>query len=236
MKRYYDKQWDSMFQKLLQYKREQGHCLVPKRYPTDPKLGTWCHTQRIQYKKAHDAAAKRAGDGHSDPESEDAADKTDDDLSVRLTDERRNRLEAVGFSWTARSAGKAGLSGGKVARNSYDDQWDGMFNRLKEYKERFGHCLVPKRYKEDPKLGTWTDTQRSAYKKLKKLGEEPKVHEGSSSKQEVPLEADPTQHDKPIVGRLTGERIRRLESLGFVWSLRDDWNQHYEELKQVYSW
>jgi hypothetical protein len=29
---------------------------------------------------------------------------------------------------------------------------------------------------------------------------------------------------------LTDERIRRLEGLGFVWSLRDDWQKHYDEL------
>ena len=33
-------------------------------------------------------------------------------------------------------------------------------------------------------------------------------------------------------GRLTEERIRRLEDLGFVWSLRDDWQKHYDELKE----
>eukprot|EP00540_Astrosyne_radiata_P009245 CAMPEP_0116864648 /NCGR_PEP_ID=MMETSP0418-20121206/24942_1 /TAXON_ID=1158023 /ORGANISM="Astrosyne radiata, Strain 13vi08-1A" /LENGTH=74 /DNA_ID=CAMNT_0004499899 /DNA_START=142 /DNA_END=363 /DNA_ORIENTATION=+ len=35
---------------------------------------------------------------------------------------------------------------------------------------------------------------------------------------------------KPVVGRLTDDRIRRLEGLGFVWSLRDDWQKHYDEL------
>lgn len=38
--------------------------------------------------------------------------------------------------------------------------------------------------------------------------------------------------NKPIVGRLTEDRIRRLNELGFVWSLRDDWTKHYEELKE----
>jgi len=38
----------------------------------------------------------------------------------------------------------------------------------------------------------------------------------------------PTQ---PVVGPLTNDRIRKLESLGFVWSVRDDWQKHYEELK-----
>ena len=37
--------------------------------------------------------------------------------------------------------------------------------------------------------------------------------------------------NKPVVGRLTEDRIRRLNELGFVWSLRDDWTKHYEELK-----
>jgi len=35
----------------------------------------------------------------------------------------------------------------------------------------------------------------------------------------------------PLVGRLTQDRINRLQALGFVWSLRDDWAKHYEELK-----
>lgn len=29
-----------------------------------------------------------------------------------------------------------------------------MFETLKEYKQKFGNCLVPKRCKDNPKLGT----------------------------------------------------------------------------------
>ena len=43
--------------------------------------------------------------------------------------------------------------------------------------------------------------------------------------------AVPAMSPKPLVGRLTDDRIRRLQSLGFVWSLRDDWQKHYGELK-----
>ena len=32
MKRYYDKQWHSMFQRLVDFKKIHGHTLVPKRY------------------------------------------------------------------------------------------------------------------------------------------------------------------------------------------------------------
>jgi hypothetical protein len=49
----------------------------------------------------------------------------------------------------------------------------------------------------------------------------------AEEKQEVVVK----QHSKPVIGRLTEDRIRRLNDLGFVWSLRDDWTKHYDELK-----
>lgn len=33
--------WDEMFERLLEYKAEHGHCLVPNRYAKDPQLGSW---------------------------------------------------------------------------------------------------------------------------------------------------------------------------------------------------
>jgi hypothetical protein len=38
MKRYYDRQWDAMFDKLLKFRDETGHVMVPKRYPPEIKL------------------------------------------------------------------------------------------------------------------------------------------------------------------------------------------------------
>ena len=73
-----------------------------------------------------------------------------EEVSFRLTDARRRRLEEIGFVWSAREGDK--MTEQQITRNSYDDQWDAMFARLADYKARFGNCLVPKRYKEDPKL------------------------------------------------------------------------------------
>ena len=42
--------------------QENGHCLIPKRYPPDVKLGTWVHTQRIQFRKLT-ASKKEETDG-----------------------------------------------------------------------------------------------------------------------------------------------------------------------------
>ena len=35
-----------------------------------------------------------------------------------------------------------------------------MFERLEEYKEEYGDCLVPAKYAKDPKLGQWVADQR----------------------------------------------------------------------------
>ena len=133
-----------------------------------------------------------------------------------------------------------------------------MYDQLKAYKETYGDCLVPKRYKENPKLGTWIDTQRVQYKKLKKklesqgktvLDPEGESAPASGSDEDIPRIAESTTPEaaitapmtstasgaltmapKPLVGRLTDERIRRLNDLGFAWSLRDDWGKHYDEL------
>jgi hypothetical protein len=48
---------------------------------------------------------------------------------------------------------------GLVPKKVNNEQWDTMFDRLAVYKLENGDCLVPKRYAQDPKLGTWVETQ-----------------------------------------------------------------------------
>jgi hypothetical protein len=38
---------------------------------------------------------------------------------------------------------------------SLNSKWEDSFNRLLNFKEKHGHCLVPNRYPEDPHLGSW---------------------------------------------------------------------------------
>lgn len=160
-----------------------------------------------------------------------------------LTPSRKKRLDNLGFVWYVptnrpnihshvapleqhtgtppkKESDKA-LLVDRAGRTSYDDQWDAMFEALVAYKKQHGHCLVPKRYKDDPKLGTWVDTQRVQYKKMKKSME-------TSSPQASPVSSHSTSRQNR---RITMQRIQRLEQIGFVWSIRDDWQKHYEELK-----
>lgn len=87
------------------------------------------------------------------------------------------------------------------------------------------------------KLGTWVDTQRVQYKKLqKKIAQLQHQKQMEASGQmavddNASVGSTGSTTGTPLVGRLTQERINRLQGLGFVWSLRDDWAKHYEELK-----
>ena len=69
-----------------------------------------------------------------------------------LTSEQINQLDEMGFIWDA---------------NSY--KWDMQFNGLVVYKQEFGDCLVPMKYKTSSgdALGFWVSTQRKSKKSLK---------------------------------------------------------------------
>ena len=46
-----NKKWMSMFQRLVEYKKQHRNTAVPKKYDEDPKLGEWVSKQRRLYKK-----------------------------------------------------------------------------------------------------------------------------------------------------------------------------------------
>jgi len=89
-----------------------------------------------------------------------------------------------------------------------DDQgWEIQFKALRAYQLAEGNCKVPARCKTNPKLGRWVMTQRRQFTLLM----------------------------QGLPSALTAERIRRLESTGFTWSVRPEpatnWNERFEELK-----
>lgn len=116
-----------MFEQLLKYKEEHGHCMVPKRYPANPQLGGWTHTQRVQYfrrKATYKDTAKVGGSTDSDSAEEVKNGLTDEEAVYRLTDDRLRRLEEVGFVWSPREGEKTSEQA-RAARHTYNDQWDG---------------------------------------------------------------------------------------------------------------
>ena len=68
--------------------------------------------------------------------------------SDTLTPERIKKLEEMGFEWD-------------LGRQIFT--WEERFEDLKRFKEKFGHCNVPRTtYKDDPSLGEWVHMQRKS--------------------------------------------------------------------------
>ena len=77
---YQSDQWYEKYRKLVQFKRINGHCLVPNNWNLNSPLALWVKRQRYQYKLKNEGQ-------HS-----------------TLTDEREAALEALGFVWDSHGA------------------------------------------------------------------------------------------------------------------------------------
>ncbi len=86
----------------------------------------------------------------------------------KLSPDRRQRLDVLGFVWDARTA-----------------QWEEGFRYLEIFRQRDGHCRVPKSHREQGyRLGQWASVQRMAQ------------------------------------DTMSPQRRQRLDALGFVWKVR----------------
>ena len=73
-----ERSWDDSFGLLLQYRAETGSTRVPHHYKADFRLGSWVSVQRKEHKLLMEGKPSK------------------------LTQERIDRLESVGFEWVAR--------------------------------------------------------------------------------------------------------------------------------------
>jgi superfamily II DNA or RNA helicase len=169
---------------------------------------------------------------------------------VSMTDERRQRLDDLGFVW-----------------NVFADDWEQGFAALKIFHAREGHCRVPNNQIEgDYRLGNWGATQRMTretmieerWRRLDALGFVWDPHadawergfaaleffhgrEGHCRVTDLHIEGDyrlgqwvRSQREKQV--SMTAERRQRLDDLGFVWTpLANDWEQGFAALKEFYD-
>lgn len=98
------------------------------------------------------SGSKKDGIELSEEGVSDEIPKGEEELCFRLTEERRRKLESIGFAWSAREADKKNEQS-RLARNTYDDLWDSMFERLKVYKSKHG-VRIHRRTKD-----CWSDVQ-----------------------------------------------------------------------------
>lgn len=80
-KPFHEEKWNIHLEELIEFKRKNGHCLVPHTYPPNPHLARWVKRQRRQYK------LKMRGEGHS-----------------TMTQERIDILNREKFTWDSHEA------------------------------------------------------------------------------------------------------------------------------------
>jgi hypothetical protein len=158
----------------------------------------------------------------------------------RLSDERRQRLDDIGFDWSP-----------------YATDWEQSFAYLKAFKKREGHCRVLYGYKENGfALGQWVGDQRAnkalSWARRQRLDEigfvwDPhdeswdegfrnlmsfKKREGhclvSARYKENSFALGQWVTNQRVNQTLSGERRRRLNKIGFVWDpFAADWDEAY---------
>eukprot|EP00980_Cylindrotheca_fusiformis_P021102 scaffold8100_cov122-Cylindrotheca_fusiformis.AAC.1 len=181
--------WESMFRLLVQYKDREGHTQVPRNHQEEGQnLGAWLEKQRIAkrggaLKSRRIQILEEAGvawhpqdvrwnqmfklllqykdrEGHTQvPRSHQ---EEGQNLGIWLIAQRaakrrgaleldrQDRLEKAGVVW-----------------DPITHQWESMLDRLLQFQQREGHCLVPHNHIEDgARLGSWLLTQRQ----LKRTG------------------------------------------------------------------
>ncbi len=71
----------------------------------------------------------------------------------KLSEERIKALDSIDFIWDA--------SNRNSTSKPDDDRWLTMLEKLENFKNENGHCLVPQMYEKDKSLGRWVNDQRS---------------------------------------------------------------------------
>ncbi len=197
--------WERRFQELLIFKKNHNHCNVPERWNENRDLSNWVFDQRrldrraklsperfqrlikigfkfnlreANWEKRYSALQNfKKQHGHCNvpdewSESPRLAQWVKSQRAKfkrgNLDQEHFDRLQKIGFVWQL-----------------FDARWEAMFARLVQYKDMFGHCNVPRKWIEDPQLGTWVAMQRNRRKK----------------------------------GMLKNLRIKRLNGIGFQWTV-----------------
>jgi hypothetical protein len=112
----FNRNWEERFFELLVFVKAYGHTLVPKVYNENKTLGRFVAKMRNWYKT-------------NEP---------------HLTPIRQKRLEAINFSWDAKTDPNFWRVQNDTPQAS--DLWEVRFKELLAYKKLKGDCMVPKNY------------------------------------------------------------------------------------------
>jgi len=197
-----EQQWQMKCEALIAYKKDHGDCNVPYRWPEDLRLSQWIESIRNRRKQN------------------------------KLAQERIEQLDSIGFVW-----------------DCHGTHWESMYAALAEYRKDHGDCNVPADWPDLGWWVQWQRKSRKAHhldreriKRLDKLGF---VWSWRGDRWEAQFTAlvafrkanghcrvstvsksDPSlgrwvrkMRTKRRQGKLSAERIRQLEAIGFDWEV-----------------
>ena len=207
----HEEKWNAKCRDLEAFKAKQGHCNVPRGHGN---MGRWVADQRTARK------------------------------NEKLCEDRVQKLDALGFDWALKLT------------------WNERLDELTKYKAEHGHCNVPRSHES---LGRWVDKQRVKRKKGKLLSEERvqklgdigfvwnptpswderlgelvkyKAEHGDCNVPQSQGSLGTWVNNQRIArkrGKLSEERARKLDALGFDWSPRSTqptWEESLGELTE----
>lgn len=204
--------WHEMFEALVAFHAEHGHCNVPGTWPHNPKLAKWVAGLRASYKSKSLEPERvsqldelgfiwdRSGDQRWEAMFEELAAYKQTYGHCRVSSVSAEHQKLGNWVRTQRTRQRQGeLRKDQIRRLNklgftwelWREQWDAMFAELLNFKTVYGHCdvpQVPQAFAENRTLGNWVITQRTYYKK----------------------------------GKLDGTQIERLNAIGFQWSVTGD--------------
>merc|ERR1740139_1756110 len=168
-----DVRWEIMFEELRKFKDSEGHCNVPKSYSDNLELGNWVSNHRAKrLKVSKERASKLDSIGFNwrtmpdvrweimleelrkfkDREGHCNVPYNYSDnhelgrwvmklraKRLKLSKERASKLDSIGFTWGTMQ----------------DTRWEIMFEELRKFRDREGHCNVPRNYSDNQELGNW---------------------------------------------------------------------------------
>ena len=101
-------------------------------------------------------------------------------------------------------ATKKKASKDKASKPKQDTKWLVFYDELRQYREEYGDCIVPRGFTFDPRLASWVAEQRKQYK-LRQDGKNSSI---------------------------TPKRIELLNEIGFAWNAQEAaWERHLTDLK-----
>lgn len=209
--------YQSNLEQLERFYQKHGHINVPKQQPQNPELDDINNEEEIEYKTLYKWTCRQRDEykkylnGSNDHS---------------LTNERRQSLEKLGFHIGMFSIGMMDGNDNdgdtnnsiRVIRTFQRTSWDGRYKELIEFQKKHGHCMVPTTSGTSANTSTRSESSEQ-YGQLSGWVQ----HQRAEKKKKI----------KGLKSRLTDDKERKLDDIGFIWSIQDKvWMDRLNELRE----